>query len=98
MRDYPDDSRGKYLEGPLAEKIADRLKTDSDLPLHQPLSRREHEIMCMIAVGKSQAEIAQELSLSENTVKTYRKQILDKMHMEKNAEIIRYALINGLVK
>jgi len=51
----------------------------------------------MIASGKSQTEIADELSLSIKTVSTYRARLLKKMQMKKNAEITRYALENKLV-
>ena len=51
----------------------------------------------MIASGKTVKIIAKELSVSVNTVSTYRERILQKMEMRSNAEIIRYAINEGLI-
>jgi DNA-binding NarL/FixJ family response regulator len=67
-----------------------------DGPLHEQLSDREYRIMCMIASGKTQTEIADELSLSVKTISTYRARMLRKMQMTNNADIIRYAIENNL--
>ena len=53
--------------------------------------------MCMLASGKSQTAIAEELSLSVKTISTYRDRLLKKMHMKSNAELTRYAIENRLV-
>ncbi len=87
----------RYVSASLAEKLAALLKDHGDQPLHERLSDREYRIMCMIASGKSQTEIAGELSLSIKTVSTYRARLLKKMQMKKNAEITRYALENKLL-
>ena len=52
----------------------------------------------MMASGQTAAEIAEELSLSAKTVSTYRARLLEKMNLKTNAEIIRYAIENGLVE
>ena len=52
--------------------------------------------MRMIASGKAIKTIAEELCLSEKTVSTYRTRLLEKMHMNANAEIIGYVLNNKL--
>jgi DNA-binding NarL/FixJ family response regulator len=87
----------RYVSASLAEKLAALLKDHGDQPLHERLSDREYRIMCMIASGKSQTEIASELSLSIKTVSTYRARLLKKMQMKKNAEITRYVLENKLL-
>ncbi len=87
----------RYVSASLAEKLAALLKDHGDQPLHERLSDREYRIMCMIASGKSQTEIACELSLSIKTVSTYRARLLKKMQMKKNAEVTRYALENKLL-
>ena len=46
----------------------------------------------LLATGKTVSEIASQLSLSSNTVSTYRARILDKMNMHSNNELMRYAL------
>ncbi len=87
----------KYVSESLAEKLADELSDRGDQPLHRKLSDREYRIMCMMASGKKQAEIADELSLSIKTVSTYRTRLLKKMNMKTNSEITRYAIENKLV-
>ena len=54
--------------------------------------------MCMIASGKTVAEIAENLYLSENTIRTYRSRILEKMGMKNNAELTHYAINYELVE
>ena len=89
---------GKYINPVLAEKLADKFgETEKELP-HDKLSDREYQIMCNIALGKSAEEIAQELSLSINTVYTYRNRILEKMSMKSNVELTQYVLSNKLVE
>ena len=44
------------------------------------------------------SEIAQELCISVKTVSTYRARVLEKMHLETNADLTTYALRNGLVQ
>jgi len=51
----------------------------------------------MIACGRTPKEIAAELSLSIKTVSTFRSRVLKKMMMMNNAELMRYAMENGLV-
>ena len=88
---------GKYVSATLAEKLAFDLSVDSQKPLHETLSDREYQVMCMIASGKMAKEIAGELSLSVKTISTYRTRILEKMQMKNNAEITLYAIKQGLV-
>jgi DNA-binding NarL/FixJ family response regulator len=89
---------GKYISPSLAETLAAGLDDTSDQPRHIALSDREFQVMQMMASGKILAEIAQELSLSAKTVSTYRTRLLQKMNLETNAEIIRYAIEHGLVE
>ena len=88
----------KYISPVLAEKLADTLTHSKGEALHENLSDREYEIMCSIAIGKSAEEIANELSLSINTVYSYRNRILEKMSMKSNVELTQYALQNKLIE
>ena len=88
----------KYISSVLAEKLADTLTHSKGEVLHETLSDREYEIMCSIAIGKSAEEIANELSLSINTVYSYRNRILEKMSMKSNVELTQYALQNKLIE
>jgi DNA-binding NarL/FixJ family response regulator len=61
------------------------------------LTQRELEILRMITQGKSNKEIAAELSLSANTVAVHRANIMDALGIHKTAELVVYAIRNGLV-
>jgi two-component system invasion response regulator UvrY len=88
---------GRYVSPTLAEKLASRVDKDVTSTPHQTLSDREYEIMCLIASGKTVTEIAGELSLSAKTISTYRARVLQKLGVRNSAEIVQYAIRNGLV-
>jgi DNA-binding NarL/FixJ family response regulator len=88
---------GQYVGPSLAEKMVLQLSQPAKVP-HENLSNRELEVLCSIASGKTVKEIALNLSLSEKTISTYRRRILDKMDMRTNAELTHYAIRNGLVE
>lgn len=87
----------KYIQPQLAEKMATLLQSHGGLMPHELLSDREFDVLTKLAAGKSISEIAQLLSLTVNTVSTYRSRMLQKMSMKSNAELIRYAIDNKLV-
>jgi DNA-binding NarL/FixJ family response regulator len=88
---------GRYVSGALAETLASDLSADAGRPRHESLSDREFEVLRMIAKGKAVTQIAEELHLGVTTVSTYRARILEKMNMTTTAELMHYALHNGLV-
>lgn len=88
---------GRYVSPTLAEQMVVDLATSDKAP-HEPLSDRELEVLCLIASGKTVSEIAAQLALSDKTISTYRRRILDKMDMKTNAEMTHYAIRNGLVE
>jgi DNA-binding NarL/FixJ family response regulator len=61
------------------------------------LTPRELEVLQRIVAGKSNKEIAAELSLSANTVSVHRANIMDTLGIHKTAELVVYAIRNGLV-
>ncbi len=61
------------------------------------LSEREVEVLRMIALGHTNAEIAQQLFLSVRTVETHRAHIQQKLRLDTRAELVRYALEHKLV-
>ncbi len=87
----------KYISSSIAEKLADSIGTSFDKPLYENLSDRELQVLQFIASGKTVSEIAKEISLTVNTISTYRARILDKLKLNNNAELTRYALDNNLV-
>jgi DNA-binding NarL/FixJ family response regulator len=88
---------GKYVSPTLAEKLVYDLHSDSSKAPHEILSDREYQVLCMIASGKTVTMIAAELGLSVKTISTYRVRILEKLNMQNNAELTRYAIKEGLV-
>lgn len=86
----------KYITPSVAEKLIDMGDTD-DSPTHERLSDREMQVLQLIASGKTVSEIADQISLSVNTISTYRSRILEKLALTNNAELTRYALDHGLV-
>lgn len=86
-----------HISNSLAESLASHLTDPSGEKVHDMLSDREFEIMCMIASGMTIAEISQELSLSISTVSTYRARILNKMGLKTSAELTYYAFQNKLI-
>jgi DNA-binding NarL/FixJ family response regulator len=61
------------------------------------LTARELEVLQLIVAGKSNKEIAAELDLSANTVAVHRANIMDALGIHKTAELVVYAIRNGLV-
>lgn len=90
-------SGGKFVSASVAELLALNLENDTEKPLHEQLSDREYQVMCLIAVGKSLKEIADDLRVSISTVNTYRARILEKMLLKNNTELTHYAIENRLV-
>lgn len=87
---------GKYVSPSLAERLAFELSGNLNKEPHELLSDREYDVMCMIGAGKSPDQIARELSLSIKTISTYRARVLQKLNLNKNAELIRYVLEHNL--
>jgi len=86
--------RGRQYLGSRHDRDA-RLRNDR-LP-HDALSDREYQVLRMLGSGRTVSEIAASLGLSVKTVSTYRARLLDKLQMRSNAELMRYAIENGLV-
>ena len=86
----------KYISAALAEELANRVGGDATDAPHEALSDREFQTLRYIAAGKSLSEIAEALSLSPKTVSVYRARLLEKLSLRNNAELMRYALQNGL--
>jgi two-component system response regulator NreC len=61
------------------------------------LSVRETEVLRLIALGYTSAEVARQLHLSPRTVETHRARINHKLGLAKRAELVRYALRRGLL-
>ena len=89
-------SGSRYITPELAEIFANQLNNDQ-MFIHEKLSDREFQVMCMIGKGLAVKDIAADLGLSSKTVSTHRDRILKKMAMGSNAELIKYCIHNDLV-
>lgn len=87
----------KFITPFIAEKLVEAFDAEAAEIPHRLLSDREFEVLKLLASGKTVSEIASQLSISANTVSTYRARILEKMNMRSNTELIRYALENKLI-
>jgi len=83
---------GEKVLDPQVERAAN-LKGERDAGL----TARELEVLQYIVEGKSNKEIAQQLNLSVNTVSVHRANIMDALGIHKTAELVVYAIRNGLV-
>lgn len=86
----------KYLSQVVTNLMAHNL-LDSANKMHSGLSEREFEIFILIAEGYSISEISEKLFLSQSTVSTYRSRILQKMQLNSNSDIIKYAISHNLI-
>jgi DNA-binding NarL/FixJ family response regulator len=87
----------RCISSSLVEKLILITENSSEKLPHETLSDREYQVMCMIASGKTLSKIAEDLSLSINTISTFRQRILKKLNMRTNAELTHYAIMNQLV-
>jgi two-component system, NarL family, invasion response regulator UvrY len=87
----------RYITAEVAERLAYYVESESELPPHERLAKREYQVFVLIGMGRTVGEIAAELSLSVKTVSTYRARALAKMGMKTNAQLMKYALDHGLV-
>ena len=74
------------------------MRNTNSHPLHEQLTDREMEVLLLIAQGKSNQEIADELFIALKTVKTHVSNILSKLEVQDRTQAVVYAFQNGLVK
>lgn len=71
--------------------------SDAEVLSADELTPREHEVLELVARGDTNAEIARQLGVSENTAKFHMKNILQKLHARNRAEVVAFALSSGLI-
>ena len=89
---------GRYITPSLAEMMALEMSQRIEKEPHERLSDREYQVFRRLALGKTVKEIASELSVSVQTVSTYRARILAKMGFRTNAELTEYAIRDHLLE
>ncbi|MAY75188.1 response regulator [Pseudomonas sp. NPDC047963] len=85
---------GRYIDPRLAEQIA-LANTDPEQPV-EALSDREFQILRLLGQGLSVNQIADQLVISNKTVSTHKTRLMKKMGFQSNADIVRYAMNQGL--
>jgi NarL family two-component system response regulator LiaR len=81
----------------IANKLMRELQRPSDLPpTEEPLTEREGDVLKLVAQGMPNQEIAEQLVISERTVRTHVTNILSKLHLANRTQAALYALREGL--
>lgn len=89
---------GTYVSPSVTSKcINESEASESGACSSQALSPREHEIFVLLAQGKKNRDIGAQLSISTRTVDTHRSNILKKLGLHSNAELVRLAISEGFV-
>jgi DNA-binding NarL/FixJ family response regulator len=87
----------RYLSPRVADVVLEDYTDDKqDDPLAR-LSAREREVLQLLAEGRTGAQIAERLSLSQKTVETYRARLVEKLGIRDLAGLVRFAIQRGLV-
>jgi DNA-binding NarL/FixJ family response regulator len=89
---------GRYVHPELGARLvaaesAERKRSEED-----PLSEREREVLRLLALGHTNQEIAKQLYISVRTAETHRAHIMQKLRLSSRAELVRYALDQGLLE
>ena len=87
---------GRYIGAELAEDLA--FGDGAGRPLHELLSDRESQVFQQLASGKTLKAIARDLHLSPKTASTYKARVMEKLKLDSDAELVRYAVAHQLVK
>jgi two-component system response regulator NreC len=92
---------GVFLHPPMAKRLVEeyltRISSGEERAAHAMLSARERQILGLIGAGNTNQEIANQLSLSVNTVQAHRSHIIDKLNLHSRADLMRYAIRVGLM-
>ena len=81
----------------MADVVLEDYTDDKQDDLLARLSAREREVLQLLAEGRTGAQIAERLSLSQKTVETYRARLVEKLGIRDLAGLVRFAIQRGLV-
>jgi two-component system response regulator NreC len=84
---------GGYVEPDLGAKLV----TPNGSPALEPLSERERDIIHLLALGYTNQEIGKKLFISVRTVDTHRAHVMRKLGLDTRAELVMFALANGVI-
>jgi two-component system response regulator NreC len=90
-----------YLYPSVAKKVLngylEQIKAGEKEDDHERLSVRELDVLCLVAEGKTNKEIAKLLSISVHTVQTHRLNLMKKLKVHDRTQLVRYAIREGLI-
>lgn len=87
---------GAFISAEVAEQLALGAMPGAEGPPHTRLSDREYEVFQLLVAGVSVSEIAVRLNLSAKTVSTHKARLMDKLGIDNQADLVRYALRHKL--
>jgi DNA-binding NarL/FixJ family response regulator len=89
---------GRYVHPELGARLVAAEADEARRAEEDPLSDREREVLRLLALGHTNQEIAKQLYISVRTAETHRAHIMQKLRLESRAELVRYALAQGLLE
>jgi two-component system response regulator NreC len=90
-------SGGRYVHPALGARMIAAEAEERAAAEADPLSEREREILRLLALGHTNQEIARQLYISVRTAESHRAHIMQKLRLSTRAELVRYALLHGLL-
>jgi two-component system, NarL family, response regulator NreC len=88
---------GSYVHPTLGAKLVAAENAEARRVEDDPLSEREHEVLRLLALGHTNQEISSQLFISVRTAETHRAHIMQKLRLSSRAELVRYALDQGVL-
>jgi two-component system, NarL family, response regulator NreC len=89
---------GRYVHPELGARLVAAESEERKRAEADPLSDREREVLRLLALGHTNQEIAKQLYISVRTAETHRAHIMQKLRLASRAELVRYALDQGLLE
>jgi DNA-binding NarL/FixJ family response regulator len=89
---------GRYVHPELGARLIAAEAAEAKRAEQDPLSDREREVLRLLALGHTNQEIAKQLFISVRTAETHRAHIMQKLNLSTRAELVRYAIAQGLLE
>lgn len=86
----------RYLSPKIAEVMTENISRGTGASPLESLSKRERQVLQLVAEGRSSAQIAAALNLSPKSVDTYRSRLMRKLHIGDVAGVVKFAIQHGL--
>jgi DNA-binding NarL/FixJ family response regulator len=90
----------RFLSPPISERAIEayvKMAQETTLDLHETLTSREREVLQLVVEGHTYVEIGERLVISPRTVETHRTNLMRKLDLRSQTDLIRYALKRGII-